>query len=472
MKTPSILEIEGQIGPKEIYALRTMFHLCGYAVVFDKQASSEAITIDYSEERGSGDRGAVLWIKREPFFWDNGEEPEFIEIEGLPLPVCQGKELPLYEDQHVNYDLPFVFWYFLSGSIESQDTLRDSHGRPIPEGCYLGRNGLHNFPLLNHYVGRLQEVLQKRFRLEPRIPLWPDGKTYAVGLSHDVDHCGTSVRDNIRMHRFMTRTKPLDFSRILQRSWGLIFSPDRTDNFENIMDFEERNGVQSTFFFGSIFDNYNISHPTVRKAINRVARRGWEVGLHPSYDAWQDENSFRLQKAALEEVVRKEVHGVRHHFWRMDSCAEKTLAMQQRLGFKYDASLAFNDVIGFRRGCAFPYFPYSKDGEGPLSLLEIPSTIMDGAVLYEHRFIDKKSAISKVLNHIEEVKKTGGLAILDWHSYMWRDSWYPLWGDIYRNVLPIICSDKDCYAGPMISIFAHILEREGIFRKIESAYEC
>ncbi len=159
--------------------------------------------------------------------------------------------------------------------------------------------------------------------------------------------------------------------------------------------------------------------------------------------------------------------GLRHHFWRMDNCAENTLAIHERLDFKYDVSMAFNDVIGFRRGCAFPYFPYYIKKQRPLMVLEMPTTIMDGAVLFEHRFKDLKQAVSSVLKHIEEIKINGGLSILDWHSYMWRDWWYPLWFKVYRHFLPIICSDKECYVGPLIDIANHFLQREQIFKQME-----
>ncbi len=251
MKMKVVL-VEGLLGDKETYAFRTLFHLCGYPVIFGKQEINDKrkIKIRYSPDLDSPGEN-ILHIKKELSFWKNGYKPKFKKIENLPVPVClHDKRLTLFRNNHINYDLPFIFWYFLSGLVEPYDTPRDSHGRPLPDVCFLGLNGLHDFPLLNRYVNFFKKILEQQYRLEPGVSLYPEGKTYAVGLSHDVDHCGTSWKQNVWQHYIMTRKNPLDLRRVILRSLNLLFSPDYSNNYDAIMNFEEKYSVRSTFFLG------------------------------------------------------------------------------------------------------------------------------------------------------------------------------------------------------------------------------
>ena len=85
---------------------------------------------------------------------------------------------------------------------------------------------------------------------------------------------------------------------------------------------------------------------------------GWEIGLHASYNAYN--GSLRSEKILLEKYANIEIQGLRHHYWHISPTnAEETLILHNKSGFFYDSSLAFEKIIGFRRGIGLPFFPYS-----------------------------------------------------------------------------------------------------------------
>jgi hypothetical protein len=57
---------------------------------------------------------------------------------------------------------------------------------------------------------------------------------------------------------------------------------------------------------------------TVAEMAREMDRRGFEIGLHPSWHTCGDADELKRQKAALEKAVGKEVMSVRQHFLRYD----------------------------------------------------------------------------------------------------------------------------------------------------------
>lgn len=446
------------------FALQTLADMMGYASTFEHHSNADA-TISYGPY-APGKLTNALHIHKKDSFWDGKAKPQFQTLGEMLVPALPNQVDPLYKNGVLQYDLPFVFYFFLSGEVELGETEKDIHGRPLPTKCYLGRTGIHQILLLNQYVRHLRDKLQSLSQSgrEP-IPLWPEGKRYAVALSHDVDACAVSLRHSLKTHRDLIRKRPYDLTRIVKRTLDLVIRPDFSDNFASIIEYERRLGVGSAFFFGSLFNDYNISNPKITATARYVRDQGWELGLHPSYNAYSDSERLRREKQSLEGCIGKNIDGIRHHYWRMDEhYAENTLLIHNRIGFQYDSSLAFNDDIGFRRGLALPYHPFHLE-EGVLDLLEIPPTVMDGAVLYENVFQSVDDAMAKVLKHLRNVKLNEGLAVLGWHNYIWRDHWYPYWGVVYRRVLESLVEDSEAFVASPGKIVTYWLARERQLRE-------
>ena len=74
--------------------------------------------------------------------------------------------------------------------------------------------------------------------------------------------------------------------------------------------------------------------------MREVVKKGFSVGLHPSYETWENATALSLQKRELESVLGRTVSSVRQH-WMRFSWAD-TWAAQVKAGLTSDSTLGFN----------------------------------------------------------------------------------------------------------------------------------
>ena len=200
---------------------------------------------------------------------------------------------------------------------------------------------------------------------------WPGGRPFALFPSHDVDQVhrrdpAVLARDLYRMGRDVVRGRFRSVASTVEE-WTR-----RTDsywNFEKWRRLEERLGVRSTFFFmeGPRWSRYGRRYDTrkLTPVLKDLVGGGWEVGLHGSYYAFKDARRLRREREALEAIIGVRVHGNRQHYLRLDP--ERSFRCYEEAGFLYDATLGYNDRVGYRAGISFPFRPYDPE----LSLIHI-----------------------------------------------------------------------------------------------------
>ncbi len=291
-------------------------------------------------------------------------------------------------------------------------------------------------------------------------PTWPDGKPFAVCLTHDVDHVSLSSKHQaLRKRSFQlasatSRTRKakmlicfgIDFLRNAKRH----DQEDPLHCYERWLEVEKEAGARSTFFFwpglsavtkrhntdclyelsdSMVFDNQRC---TVAEMIREIDRQGWEIGLHPSWYSYNDVDELKRQKESLEKALGKEVVSVRQHYLHYD--IRITPTVHAKAGFKYDSTLGFNDNIGFRFGTCYPWALYDLETEEELSIMEIPFIMQDGAMLNPNKGLrlDEDTAFRYVVQMTEAVEKVGGVLTLLWHP----DSIIkPDWWNLYLRAL-------------------------------------
>jgi hypothetical protein len=126
-----------------------------------------------------------------------------------------------------------------------------------------------------------------------------------------------------------------------------------------MLDVEEAIGVKSSIFFRVCAKDYNIFSYELSEILQRLKKRGHEVGLHldvfPSFGAGMSKEQFAfLQKETLEKVYGSELSGFSLHY----PATNKEYAFADQLVREWNFSYHAYDDLFFRK------FKYLSDSGG------------------------------------------------------------------------------------------------------------
>jgi peptidoglycan/xylan/chitin deacetylase (PgdA/CDA1 family) len=331
-------------------------------------------------------------------------------------------------------DLAACFYHL--ARVEERGGPRDAHGRFAAAASCLDP--------LDPPLERLRE----RLGIEP--PRWR-GARFAVALTHDVDVLLRWTRQGILGAGASLKRTALDgrYRVAAQHARALAAVPlhklRRTDpnwRFDRIMRIERARGARSTFFVlaghghpadGPAPEIYERLRP---KLVEQLMEGGAEIGLHGSYTAAENPERLAREKGALEALAGP-VAGQRYHYLRVDPLAN--LEPLVDLGLRYDSSVAFPDLPGFRAGIAQPYRPWNLERDGPLELVEIPLAMMD-VTLSEERYLGltAKAAERILLDLVDRAAlRGGGFAVL-WHADRFDPGTSRGWDRLYLRFIEAV----------------------------------
>jgi hypothetical protein len=231
---------------------------------------------------------------------------------------------------------------------------------------------------------------------------WPDGKRFALVLTHDVE------------------------------------SAKGKEKCIKLASLEERSGFRSSFRF--MAEEYNVS--SVLR--HYLVKKGFEVGVHGLY---YDGNLFSSKKKFREQALQANCH-----FWKWESAGFRTPCMFHNpprisnLNIEYDSSMFDTDPLEPQPDGAGTIFPFwVHDCSTDKEFVELPYTLPQDFTLFvlmKERNID---IWKKKLNWIVE---RGGMALLITHpDYMNCDKGrcgieeYPI--ELYEEFLDYVKSKYD-----------------------------
>ncbi len=178
---------------------------------------------------------------------------------------------------------------------------------------------------------------------------------FALCLTHDVDrvyktfqspYYAVTERDPSHLRSLVTDERPY---------W----------QFEEVMALEDELDVRSAWYFLNekrIWEQppsdwldprswmlytgrYDVRDPEIVDAIRTLDDGGWEVGLHGSYDSYDDRERLRDEKDALEDVLGHSIRGGRQHY--LNTIEPDTWEHHRSIGLRYDASYRASPTYGF-----------------------------------------------------------------------------------------------------------------------------
>lgn len=333
----------------------------------------------------------------------------------------------------------------LSRKEEYGDTNLDKWGRFDHDKSFLVQNRLDQSPIIDELI--LDVIKQLNLKVKS---IWPDGKKAVVCLTHDVDAIdGFSYfwLRKINWYWQWLRAK-LKGNQQAANTWISTLERwkkykkanfDPMDSFDQIQELENSYGFRSTFFFMSLRHGlsregrrYGAQNSRVAEGAKELLKGGWEIGLHAAYHNHLSLSSLKEQKQRLEEIIKEEIFGCRHHYLRVRF--PDSWKIYSQAGFKYSSNMGWGSGFqGFRAGTCMPYHPLREH-----FLLEIPFQLMD-----TNPIADIESYMDMFNKYFELTKAVGGCLVVDFHQEHFQEEVSSGVGRVYRNILDTIAKDQD-----------------------------
>jgi len=367
---------------------------------------------------------------------------EYLQIDAIPkeiiysehsllveknIPILFGKDkIEIEENQIISHiDIFATIFFMLTRWEEYVIQNRDEHNRFPHTATLAYKKRFLNRPIVNEYIEFFWNMLLELGYRGNR-----ESKKFSMLLTHDVDEIE-------RYPNFKKVIMGMGGDIIYRKSLSLPFKTlydyilvsikkrkDPYNSFDEIMDISDSFDIKSHFFFMSggtttKYDNrYNINTPKVKKIIENIKKRGHFIGLHPSYNAYNNSEQFKKEKEALQRVNEAPIVSGREHYLRFE--IPTTWQLWEDNGFEWCSNLAYPKSDGFRTGCCYPYTPFNILSRKKMNIKERPLIMME--VTFAEVSKDIKEFDRMVDYYLNIIKKYNGEFVLLWHNASFKDT--------------------------------------------------
>ena len=349
------------------------------------------------------------------------------------------KENHFFEVQEgdLSFDIFSAVFFLISRMEEYNLNTYDEHQRYISENSCLVKLKLEDKPVVDNWCFELLKKVNNFFNLETK-----STKKFMQYCTFDIDNA-FAFKNKGLIRNTGSFIKDLFFLRSykLKQRFQYLFgvAKDPYDNYYYISEFLKKNNLKSVFFFllgnyGKMDKNINPKNANFKKLILSISRNN-EVGIHPSYNSFNNTNLVSHEISLLKETIYKKITQSRYHYLRFSF--PKSYQILNRLGVQKDYSMGYSDRVGFRAGTCTPFKFYDLENETTTDLKIVPFSYMDG-VLNDHLKYSCKSSIEIVRNLKNNVKKVNGEFTSVWHNESlsnldrwkgWREVFESTWLD-------------------------------------------
>jgi peptidoglycan/xylan/chitin deacetylase (PgdA/CDA1 family) len=279
-------------------------------------------------------------------------------------------------------------------------------------------------------------LMEKGYQVE-----YPDGKPFAVCLTHDIDgiYSSHASKRSDAIKKLLHGKFSASFQSVKQlRSKKIPYV-----NFEEIMKLEERYNAHSSFYFLALDphdpdyrDSYDCKD--LESEIGSIKDRGWEVGLHCGRRGSVDLNELKNEKKRLENLLNHSVKGCRNHY--LNFVVPETWELLSKAGLAYDCTFGYADCAGFRNGMCHPFRPFNLNTGKIIDIIEIPLVVMDNSLSFKYMRLDPDTSWEITRRLIDAVAECHGVITLLWHNTTLVDD-QP---EFYEKILHY-CAEKNAW---------------------------
>lgn len=324
-----------------------------------------------------------------------------------------------------------------AGAVAEQgSSATDRHGRVPHTENDLVRASLEREPVVHRVAQALRQatIAAAGRRRVVLVAPWPDGRRWAVAMSHDLDVVSRwPVFTVLRIGELLTKREVGAASRAAAAALTSLLRDPVLAAARDVLATERRLGIRSTWFVitgtptldtmraGDI--TYLPESPACRRILDAVGNDEHEIGLHGSFATVEAPRLFLEQRERLTLLGQHPVHGVRQHFIRMrPGLTHREMAVA---GFQYDSTFGFSDRNGFRLGVADVVPVWDQAAGRALAIDELPFVWMDRALSKYQGVEDPQAWIDDALELAKTCQDAEGVWCGIWHPNLAPALGYP-----------------------------------------------
>ena len=330
--------------------------------------------------------------------------------------------------------IPAIIAFLLSGASE-KNVPYDAFDRQLYKNSILYKVIDCQIP----YVDILREIylknITKSFANELISSPWKNNQ-FASFLCHDVDGF-LKYRSLLKsLPKILLKPQKFKLRELLASKKDFTTDP-YFKGIKYLCTKSKENNLKSNFYFITRnqhkLDNlYNLNSKEISFAKEIIKNFNFDTEMHGAYQSHKIFDFFQQDCATFEEFFLKKPLGVRQHYlsYHLDFTGD----IHEKNNFLYDSSIAFPDMIGFRRATCLPYFPYNFLTNMTSSVLQIPLTIMD-VTLKNYLKLSPQESINKCSELLNTVANCHGVFTFLWHPGNCSDEWNSWLEQVYEPML-------------------------------------
>ena len=418
------------------------------------KTSEILLLISYGKEKSELNIGNQIHIYESDFFGEN-----YLKLESFPKsPLERHNDLPIIyqgvnkiekhvkrENDLIETDIDIIASSLFMVSRYEEVILkdRDKYGRFPATASLAYKEKFLDKPIVNEYIELFWSWIDSFDLGLKRKKLWK-GKDFVVCLTHDVDEIKRYRRPPLLSIVRSIKQKDIKkavtiFFDYLKTKLHLTQDP-YYKTFDYIINLEKKYGFRSSFYFMTNGKTYSLNDSWLKKLILKLKKEGFDVGIHPSFNAYNNADVLKIEKEKLEEVLGREIIGGRQHYLKWNT--PKTWNIWEKSGLKYDTTLGYADHEGFRCGICSLFRPFDVIRKEIIDIWEVPLIVMDG-MLIGYRKLSPDESLKIMVNLLKTVEKYNGVFVLLWHNLYMTKLFDPEWKKCFEKSYKII-SQMNC----------------------------
>ncbi|MCD4818022.1 MAG: hypothetical protein K8S23_04980, partial [Candidatus Cloacimonetes bacterium] len=207
----------------------------------------------------------------------------------------------------------------------------------------------------------------------------------------------------------------------------------RSKQIKSILSKERKMGINSSFF---LLTNPNFPLEKLNYFANEKYHQeiislflNSSINLQGSKESAESVHQLKLEQEKLDGFS---ANGFRIRYLNADY--QKLFRLLEQIHIKFDSSIGFDGIFGYRAGISYPFQPYNIKENQPFNIITVPVVISDRA-FYNQNSYKKKMLLSQINLILKNAVKFGSHINMNWHNHVFDQIEFPFLNKRYWQIL-------------------------------------